>query len=242
MISYRAYAILVFTAAIAFAGGPFIISFDGFDPNAYPVPQDSPPAQPAGYAFAIWGPIYLWLLASTGFGLFARADDPDWTATRPPLLISLAIGAIWLPVAEVSPIWATVLIWAMLVTALIALLRTPQNDRWLLRAPIGLYAGWLTAASSVSVALLGAGYGVAFSQVTWAVITISIAFVIAMIMILTRKAPGTYVFAVAWALIGLVVQNMTTIPMIAALAAIGAVTLATLFVSVIRKAETGVQA
>ena len=130
----------------------------------------------------------------------------------------------------------------MLVTALIALLRTPQKDRWLLRAPIGLYAGWLTAASSVSVALLGAGYGVAFGQVTWAFITITIAFVIGMNMILTRKAPGTYVFAVAWALVGLVVQNMTATPMIAAIAATGAVTLAALFIYVIRKPETGAQA
>ena len=236
MLSHRAYVILTFTAAVAFAFGPFVVSFDGFDPNAYPIPQDRPPAQPAGYAFSIWGVIYLWLLASTGFGLFARPDDPEWIPTRPPLFISLTIGAIWLPVAELSPIWATILIWVMLISALIALLKTPEKDRWLLRAPIGLYAGWLTAASSVSVALLGAGYGILFGQIIWAVIAIALAFTIAMNIITTRKSHGTYAFAVAWALVAVIVQNLSSAPLIAALAGLGAIAVAGLFIYVNRAA------
>ncbi|SMX22405.1 hypothetical protein BOA8489_00501 [Boseongicola aestuarii] len=234
MLSHRAYVILTFTAAVAFAAGPFVVSFDGFDPNAYPIPQDDPPAQPAGYAFSIWGVIYLWLLASTGFGLFVRPDDPEWIPTRPPLFVSLTIGAIWLPVAELSPIWATILIWAMLISALVALLRTPAKDRWLLRAPIGLYAGWLTAASSVSVALLGAGYGILFGQTVWAIIAIALAFTIAMNIITTRKSPGIFTFAVAWALVAVIVQNASTAPLIAGLAALGAAVLAGLFIYVNR--------
>ena len=232
MLEHRAYAILTFTAALAFAAGPFVVSFDGFDPNAYPIPQTRPPAQPAGYAFAIWGPIYLWLLISTGFGLLTRADSEDWNKTRPPLFVSLAIGAIWLPVAELSPVWATILIWAMLITALIALLRTPSTDVWLLRAPVGLYAGWLTAASSVSIALLGAGYGIVFGQILWAGIAISLAFAVASFVIMTRNSPATYTFGVVWALIAVIVQNVSTTPLIATLAAIGATALAALFIKV----------
>ncbi|NNL17756.1 MAG: hypothetical protein HKP37_03340 [Boseongicola sp.] len=233
-MSSRAYAVLTFAAAVAFAAGPFMVSFDGFDPNAYPIPQEGPPAQPAGYAFAIWGPIYLWLLASTGFGLFVRADDPNWIATRPPLFVSLTIGAIWLPVAELSPIWATVLIWAMLITALVALRRSPKNDFWLLRASIGLYAGWLTAASSVSIALLGAGYGILFGQAAWAVIAIAVAFTIAARVTLTQNSPATYTLAVAWALVAIIVQNTPSSPLIAFLAAIGAAAISGLFIFVNR--------
>ena len=234
-MSPRALAILTFTAAVAFAAGPFVVDFDGFDPTAYPNPQNRPPAQPAGYAFAIWGPIYLWLLASTGYGLLARADDPDWIASRPPLCVSLTIGAVWLPVAELSPIWATILIWVMLITALVALLRTPESDLWLLRAPLGLYAGWLTAASSVSVALLGAGYGILVGQIAWAVIAIALAFTIAVTIILTRKSPATYVFAVAWALAAVIVQNATTALLIAALAGLGAIATTGLFININRR-------
>jgi hypothetical protein len=53
--------------------------FTGFDPDQMPVPVDDPPIQPAGWAFAIWGVIYLWLLASAGFGLFKRDTTPAGT-------------------------------------------------------------------------------------------------------------------------------------------------------------------
>ena len=153
-------AALVLLAALVFAAGPFLFpEFGGFEPGAYPVPQDDPPVQPAGYAFAIWGPIYLWLLVSAGYGLLRRREDPAWDATRLPLIVSLAVGAVWLPVANASPVWASVLIWIMLLAALAAVFRAPKTDRGLLAWPLGLYAGWLTAASVVSLGLLAAGYG-----------------------------------------------------------------------------------
>jgi len=105
-----------------------------------------------------------------------------------------------------------------------------------LRAPIGLYAGWLTAASSVSVALLGAGYGLFFGQIAWAIVAITLAFVIAVNMTLTRKAPGAYTFAVVWALVAVVAQNVDQAPMIAAFAALGAVAITWLFIYVNRTA------
>ena len=49
-------AALCFILSIVFAASPFLVQdFAGFDPNQFPVPQDNPPVQPAGYAFAIWG-------------------------------------------------------------------------------------------------------------------------------------------------------------------------------------------
>ena len=55
----RLKSILVALAALAFAASPLLVpGFGGFDPNRFPVPQENPPVQPAGYAFAIWGLIY----------------------------------------------------------------------------------------------------------------------------------------------------------------------------------------
>jgi hypothetical protein len=198
----------VLVAALAFAGMPFVTSFSGFEPSLYPVPQENPPAQPAGYAFSIWGVIYLWLIVMAGYGLWKRADDPDWAATRPALLVSLAIGVAWLPVAEVSPVWALILIWAMLVTALWALMKTPERDIWLLRAPVGLYAGWLTAAAAVSIALVGHGYDLApLSQPVWAVLAICVGLVVAVATLMARSPLLAYAAAVVWALVALIVQN-----------------------------------
>lgn len=218
----RALSILTFVAAIFFALSPFLSSgFNGFEPGQFPVPQDNPPIQPAGYAFSIWGLIYLWLIAGTGMGLFARHDSADWEAHRAPLFISLAVGASWLSVAQMSPVWATVLIWVMLATALSALLRAGENDRWLQREPIGIYAGWLTAASSVSIGLLLAGYGYTSAQVA-AYIGLAIALVIAVAIQKARPDSLAYPAAVIWALVGVIVSNAAPLDIgVAGLAALG---------------------
>ena len=167
--SRRMKAILTLTAAIAFASSPLWTSgFGGFSPDSYPNPQNDPPVQPAGYAFSIWGVIYLWLIVSAGFGLVARADDAGWDRVRWPLIVSLVVGTPWISVAQMSPVLATIMIWVMLIAALAAMIRAPKADRWLLSAPLGLYAGWLTAASFVALGLLGAGYGIAMAEIGWA--------------------------------------------------------------------------
>ncbi len=203
-------AILTLVAALAFAGSPFFVpEFSGFDPDLYPVPQIDPPVQPAGYAFAIWGLIYLWLILHAAFGLLRRDTDPAWDAPRWPLFLSLAIGASWLAVAERSPVLATILIWVMLAGALAALfLSRSHPDRWLLQAPIAVYAGWLTAASCVSTGLLGAGYGLVTNELSgWAYIGLGVALGLASVVQVALNRAPEYGLTVAWALVAISVQN-----------------------------------
>ncbi|MFP7570638.1 hypothetical protein [Marivita sp. S2033] len=203
----RVWSVLVLVAAIAFAASPFFAEgFNGFDPNQFPIPQDNPPVQPAGYAFSIWGLIYAWLIIGAGFGVLKRIDDPDWAAMRPPLVVSLAIGAIWLPVANVSPIIATILIWAMLVSAFFSLFRVGDTDRWLQQAPVAIYAGWLTAASSVSIGLLLAGYGVLPPTVA-ALAALALGLGVALVAQYRLHRAPEYGVTVIWALIGVIVAN-----------------------------------
>ena len=205
----RLKAILALAAAVAFAVGPFLSpGFGGFDPSLFPVPQDRPPVQPAGYAFAIWGPIYLALLAHAAFGLFSRAEDPAWDAPRWPLMASLVLGAPWITVAQISATMATVLIWAMLLTGLVALLSTRgvTRESWLHAAPIAVYAGWLTAASWVSIGLMLGGFGVtSVTTAAW----IALAGAAATAAAVQRRLPHTpfYGLAVAWALVAVAVRN-----------------------------------
>lgn len=216
----RMKAILVVTAALAFAVSPLWTSgFNGFEADQFPIPQQDPPVQPAGYAFSIWGVIYLWLIVSVGYGLLKRADAPDWDAPRWPLTASLAVGSTWLAVAVASPVWATVLIWVMLGSALLAMFAAPSREPWLGRYPIELYAGWLTAASCVSIGLLGAGYGIAFGATAWAFIALGIATAIAAAVLLRGPAPA-YAVAVVWALVGVIVANLGSAPLVAAAAAL----------------------
>ena len=210
---------------VTFAGSTlWVPDFGGFDPEQFPFPQDNPPVQPAGYAFAIWGLIYAWLFAGMVFGLIKRPKDSAWHAMRTPLCVSLAIGSIWLPVAKASALWAAILIWAMLIPALIALFRAPKPDRAFALGPVGLYAGWLSAASCVATGLIAAGYGYTDER-TAAFGFVFLALVLASAIQGQLGRGPSYGIAVIWALVAIVVQNMGNDPTIAALAAGGALAL-----------------
>lgn len=218
----RKMSLLTLLAALAFALSPLLSTgFNGFAPDQFPIPQDNPPVQPAGYAFSIWGLIYLWLIAGAIYGVWDRATDPDWEPMRPALIVSLVIGAGWIPVANIAPVWATFLIWAMLMTAVMALLRAGKADHLWLRTPIALYAGWLTAASSVALGLILAGYGYLDAQVA-AWVGITLALVIGLLVQALRPDAPAYPLAVIWALVGVMVRNLEgPNPSVLALCAVG---------------------
>lgn len=215
-------AFLTFFLTLAFVASPFFTEpFSGFRADQLPIPQIDPPVQPEGYAFAIWGLIYAWLIVSAVYGAWARVDAPDWHDARIPLNVSLAVGIPWLAIANTSAIWASVTIVIMAIGAILALARAPYDDRWLFQAPVGLYAGWLTAASFVSIATTSAGYGIAFDSVIWALIGIAGAFVVATLVLWRRPTALGYRFAVIWALVGIVVANGLTTVIVSLAAALG---------------------
>lgn len=206
----RAILTLLFTAT--FVISPALTSpFSGFESDQLPIPQIDPPIQPAGYAFSIWGLIYAWLVVSAVFGLWKRAQDAAWDIMRAPLIVSLALGTPWLWVANQSAIFATLLIFAMAIPAIIALHRAPQDDPWLARWPVSIYAGWLTAASFVSLGTTMAGYGVLFDQTGWAYVGIALALLVAIpVQWMRPDAPG-YGLTIIWACVGIIVANGMTL-------------------------------
>lgn len=221
-------AVATLALSIAFAISPaFTSPFTGFTADQLPIPQIDPPIQPAGYAFAIWGLIYGWLIVSAAYGVWQRRDTPDWHRARLPLMISLAVGVPWLAIANASAIWASGTILIMAAGAILALVRAPQRDRWLFQAPTALYAGWLTAASWVSVATTLAGYGVIFGAFGWAIIGILGALAVSLAVIRLRPSAPEYLGAVIWALVGIIVANGTGLLPISILAALGIAALAT---------------
>ncbi|WP_245541029.1 V-type ATP synthase subunit I [Octadecabacter antarcticus] len=222
---------MIFT--VTFVVSPYFTSFSGFTPDQLPIPQIDPPIQPAGYAFAIWGLIYGWLVVSAIFGIWKRRSDPAWDAMRTPLTISLALGTPWLWVANQTAIGATVLIFAMAVPAIIATLRAPRADQWLALWPVSIFAGWLTAASFVSLGSTAAGYGVVFGATGWAFAGIALALIVAL-GVQRRLTPiSGYGLTLIWALVGIIVANGMT--QVTAFAAIGIVAMLALLAFQVRQ-------
>lgn len=224
-------ALILLAATLAFGVAPFITPpFTGYDPGIFPVEIARPSIQPAGYAFGIWGVIYTWLAVSALFGL-TRRSDAMWDSTRLPLIGALALGTVWLAIANGFPITATVAIIAMAAFSLTAFLTaSPSRDHWWLQAPLSMFAGWLTAASMVSLGVVLSGYGW-LSDTATALAMLTVVVVVALTVQSRRPTMPLYGGAVIWASVGVAVVNWQANPTVAYAAAAGAALLTVAVVS-----------
>lgn len=220
-------AILLILATLAFGVAPFVTPpFTGYDPSDFPVQIANPAVQPAGYAFSIWSVIYLWLIAHAIYGFWKRAHSADWDEVRLPLILSLLIGTVWLAIANLYPLLATVGILFMLATAMVAFLQADEfYDRWMLSAPLAIYAGWLSAASAVSVGVVLAGYGI-LGDTESAIAMIAVVVAVAGLVQWLRPTMPVYGITVVWALVGIIVTNAETNFVVATVAAAAAAAMA----------------
>lgn len=220
MMKTNALVLLIVT--LAFGVAPFITPpFTGYDPGLFPVRIERPSIQPAGYAFAIWSVIYLWLISHAVFGLWKRAENPAWDAVRLPLSVAVGVGAVWLWIAGQSAIWGTVTIWIMAAGAILAFLRAdPAVDRWMLSGPTAIFAGWLSAAAAVSTGVLVAGYGW-LGDTGSAAAMLALVLGIAVTVQMRRPLMPVYGLTVIWALVGVIAANASANLTVAVLAGSG---------------------
>ena len=155
---------------------PFFSAVRSFSPGGA---ADSfglePLVTPAPYAFIIWAPIYLGLLALAVYqALPEQENDPQMTALRPWLALTGVLNTFWLTAVARGYVWLPVLIiFAMLAAALSMRLALGAKQegavRWLGLA-VSIYAGWLTLASIVntSSAFLLSGWNE--GQTFWALV------------------------------------------------------------------------
>ena len=218
---------LLLLTTIAFVLAPaFTPAFRGYDPALFPVLIDRPAIQPAGYAFSIWGLIYLWLILHAGFGLLKRRDNPIWARPLWPTVGAVGLGTVWLAIATSAPITATVTIIIMAALAVSAfLIADTDTDPWLLPAPLAVFAGWVTAASAVSTGVLIAGYGVLSNTGSALAMLVLVLLIAASVQSRRPKMP-LYGATVTWAIIGVFIANWGLNTTIAIAAAIGALVMA----------------
>lgn len=207
---------LTLIVGLIFAAAPgFAPEFRGYAAGQLPVAIARHAVQPAAYAFAIWGLIFLWLLTSAAYGLWRRAGHPAWGATRPALIAAMALGTAWLFLAASSPLAATAVILTMAACAIIAFLRADTGaDRWLLAAPLGIFAGWVSAASLVSLGIMLGGYGI-LPHPTAALVMVAILVTAALYIQSRQPLMPSYGATVVWAIIAVAVVNRSDYPMLA---------------------------
>ena len=170
---------------------------------------------PAGWAFSIWGIIFLW---SVIFAFYAASRSEDRAALADkitwPAIGAFSMNGVWglyTPFFGLTILSEIIILLALFCALLAALAsgRFPEKttlEGFLIAAPLGLVAGWLTAASFVGGSSVLLGQGVEMTNV----IMVSIlggATVFASLVFLNRPSP-TYAFAIFWALAAVISKNL----------------------------------
>lgn len=183
-------------------------------------PAGDPPIVPAEYAFLIWSIIYA---GSVSYGIFqysrTRAEHPLLMRIRPYTASAFGATVCWLISARFNLTGLTVvcIFWlaASLLPAFLWLAHSQQRftylDRLAMVIPLSIYAGWVTVAvfANVSAFLHQRGLlDIFLTPVWWAMIMVIVAGAIAAVLIFhTRNFP--FALTVCWALVGILVANLT---------------------------------
>lgn len=177
---------------------------------------------PAGYAFSIWGLIYLSLIVYTIYQLINAFGDKDDKSeyilkTGPWFIIANLANSAWVIAWLYEETWLSViLIFVALVSLIIIILKT-NMERWdapfktiaFVWWPICFYSGWITVAAITNVAayLTKIGWrGVIFSEEQWAVIMLVIAAIINLLMVYKRNM-REFALVGVWAFVAIYVRH-----------------------------------
>jgi hypothetical protein len=173
-----------------------------------------------GWAFAIWGPIYLGLIAYAVRQVLPQTGESDMIRVFgwPSVLALLGIGWWILAAAWDAEVATIVLIFGSLIVLLIPLLTHGRSirdlprgdrDRWLTVWPLAALAGWLTVASPVNLLTVATGNGdlpAALPPTAWALLAVAIVAAFAL-FVTWRVRVLAYPIPVAWGLLGVFVAE-----------------------------------
>ncbi len=182
---------------------------------------------PAGYAFAIWGLIFLGLIVLGAYHIklaFFGGDHSETILQMGPWLTVANLGnAAWLWVWLHEQTGLSVLVMIVVLFSLLQLIVQLKMEKWdaplkviaLVWWPISLYSGWIAVATiaNISAWLAKIGWLEVFTEIQWAVIMVSIAALLNLFMIYTRNMREFAAVAI-WAIIAIAIRHWDHIPLL----------------------------
>lgn len=195
---------------------------------------------PANYAFAIWGLIYVGLLA---YGVYQLRS----TQHRNPVI--QRVNGLLIGACSAQMIWVylfTNRLFTLSIVAMVGILlsligayrtlnigwqRVSREEHRLIHLPFSIYLGWISVATVVNVAsaLYSAGWnGWGMSATSWTVIMLIVSATIAAIVI-WQRVDTAFTLVFVWAYVAIAVRQVTN-PSILVTAISAAIGLAVLLV------------
>jgi benzodiazapine receptor len=198
---------------------------------------------PAGYVFAIWGIIYVGLIA---FGIYqalpAQHSNQRLRRIDYPFMLSCVANSVWIFMWHYSHFTLSLLVMLILLLSLLAIYvlldigRVPVKtvERWCVDIPFSIYLGWITVATIANAtdALDNLGWhGGPIAPEVWAVIMLVAALAITCAVITTRHDIA-YSLVIIWATLGIAVKQWAT-PLVAYTALLVAIVVAVVLVAML---------
>ena len=170
----------------------------------------------AGYAFAIWGPIFLLDVLFGFWQLSSRRTGSGVASIRLPAALGFSLTALWMPVFSNQLFWlALLIIWSSLACLLVCAVRLstdprPQpGQRWLAWLPLSLHAGWLSLAAILNTAQVIVAYQLLSTDhmLGWSTVLLVLATIL--LLAFNQRMRGNLVYAAAagWALAAVYVKQ-----------------------------------
>ena len=184
----------------------------------------------AGWAFSIWGVIFLWTLA---FGIWqalpAQRDNAVLRRIGVLPAVNAIGGGLWVLAFTNEQFVVAVAVMLGILASLVAIevrsLGGTGATRWLVRAPYGLNLGWICVATCLNVAqtLHHFGYnGAPLSPLFWSMAVVIVAGIIG-IAVVWRDDQRWTGAAVAWGLLGVASEKRGEVDTLALCALVVAV-------------------
>jgi benzodiazapine receptor len=177
---------------------------------------------PAGYVFAIWGVIYVGLIAYAIFqALPSQRENPRLQATGWWIVLSGIANSIWIFLWHFNQFPLTVVAMLVLLVSIrttymkLGVNRTQVStgEKWAVHLPFSIYLGWITVATvaNISDALYYVNWNrFGLSPELWMSFTLGVVVLIAALMNVLRRDIA-YAAVLLWALFGITVRQAGTL-------------------------------
>ncbi|MEO5565437.1 MAG: hypothetical protein ABIR05_02075 [Luteimonas sp.] len=171
----------------------------------------------SGFAFAIWGLIFL---CNVGFGIWqitgARRTDATLDRVAPWATAGFLLTAAWMPLFSMGLFWLCVLVIFAALTCLVSSVAiltrdaAPLRTQWLWAwTPLSLHAGWLSVAAFLNLAQVIVAYRLLPTQnmLVWSVVLLLMA--AAMLLGINERLRGNidYAAAATWGLVAIYIKQ-----------------------------------
>lgn len=172
----------------------------------------------AGYAFAIWGLIFLLDVIYGTWQAFDRTPDERLHRVRPWTAAAFFLTSAWMIMFSLQWFWLSlVIIWASLACILVAAWHVSHTtkqvrSRWWQWLPLSLHAGWVSLAVFLNVAQVVVAFELlpTGDMLPWSLVLLMLAAVLLITVTVRLRGNPWYALAAVWGVVGVFAKQQAS--------------------------------